>query len=313
MPSLAPLLWLAQTCAHPVLGCFVPTPPCPAESLGRDDSGIERLEIDERVPVTIAAEAVTFWMVDPGFTPFPAALNGFATEVRGPEGGFRLCTLASVAARQKRPLVPSGERLAGGLVLLSFDPARRGEPRFPLDEVFATARAAGLLTASQKAQLGELDGLARMRVRDLERSWKEVRRAPYLGYSRKIFFRALRAYDDPQPVLDKGGLEPGRFFDRGQRESLRTKGHTIRGRCLLQFTGRSSRVELASCPLAQLAEDWNRLGRAAAPALPRLRAVAARAHVEVETMRLDIEASPAVAAARVFGLLSAIDGLERVP
>ncbi len=72
----------------------------------------------------------------------------------------------------------------------------------------------------------------------------------------------------------------------------------------------AARVELAACPLSQLADAWNRrtVGK---ESLPDLRALPPREHEEIDGLTLELkDTASATAARRVFGLLSAVDGLE---
>ena len=299
-------LLLAQSCPSAGLWCGADVP-CRSVSQGRDPQGVEHVEIEEDLPDSLPAErAVALWLVYPGFKPFPAAVGAFRYEVQTPHGTLMLCVLPSVAARQRRS---AGQPLEGGLVLLSFDPSRTQQPRFPLDPVFETARKEGLLTARQLGALDELQRIASRRVEELYRAWREFGQSPYLAHSRSQLFDRLQAFADPAPVSSRDDLGPERFFDRAQRQALRGHGHTIPGRCSILFLEQSTRVELSACPLSQLASAWNRR-TVEKGTLPELRALPERENEEIEQLSLELNGVPTGRAARlVFGLLSAVEGL----
>jgi hypothetical protein len=305
--TLALALVLAQPCVAAGPWCDADVP-CRVVSRERDPGGIERVEIEEDVPGALpAGRAAALWLVYPGFDPFPAAVGAFRYEVGTPRGTFGLCLLPSVAARQRRA---TGPPLEGGLALLTFDPSRSQPPRFPLDGAFDTARREGLLTPAQLRSLGELDRIAGGRADDLGRAWRELAQSPYLAWSRRQLLDRIRGFDDPRPVGSKDDLRPQRFFDREQRTALRRRGHDIPGTCSLLFLPRSARVELAACPLSQLAAAWNRRS-ADAGTLPNLRAAPERKDEEIDGVTLELnDVAPATAARLVFGLLSAVDGLS---
>ncbi len=307
--TLALALLLAPPCVAAGHWCGVDVP-CRMVSHGRDAQGIERVEIDEDVPDAPgslpADRALAAWLVYPGFSPFPAAIGAFRHEVVTPHGTFGLCVLASIAARPRRA---ANHPIEGGLALLAFDPSRAQPPRLPLDPAFETAQREGLLTQVQLRLLDELQRLAARRADDVHWRWRELAQSPYVAYSRQQLFDALAGFDDPQPVAAKDDLRPERFFDRAQRVALRQRGHEIPGRCSLLLLPGSTRVELAACPLSQLAAAWNRR-TVEKGTLPDLRAVTEREHEEIDGLTVEFkDAAPATAARLVFGLLSAIDGL----
>ncbi len=128
------------------------------------------------------------WLVYPGFKPFPAAVGAFRYEVQTPHGTLMLCVLPSVAARQRRS---AGQPLEGGLVLLTFDPSRTQQPRFPLDPVFETARKEGLLTARQ---LGALRALPEREHEEIEQLSLELNGVP-TGTAARLVFGLLSAVE----------------------------------------------------------------------------------------------------------------------
>ncbi len=298
---------LARSCAAAALWCGADVP-CRTVSHGRDARGIERVEIEEDVADSLPGErAAAVWLVYPGFEPFPAAVGAFRHEVGTPHGTLALCVLPDVAARQRRS---SGQPLEGGLALLTFEPSRSRPPRFPLDPAFDTARSEGLLTPAQIGSLDDLQRVVSRRVEDLSRAWRELARSPYLAHSRRQLFDAIVGFDDPRPVASRDDLRPERFFSREQRPALRRRGHAIPGRCSLTFLPRVTRVELSACPLSQLASAWNR-SAVEEEALPSLRAAPEREGEEIDGVSLELNDVPPRTAARlVFGLLSAVDGLE---
>lgn len=301
---------LAVACAGAGGWCGADVP-CKTTSHGRDPGGILRLEIDEDLAASYREDrSLRVWLVYPDLQPVLAAVGSFRYGAATPRGAFSLCLVTSVGARQRRSSAANQEAIVGSLVLLSFEPSRGTAQRFPLGPALEAARSGGLLTTAQSDRLAELDRMAQRRADDVLAGWREFVQSPALAHSRSAILDRVRGFDDPQPVISRDELRPERFFGRLQREALRQRGHAIRGECHLGFSARSSRVALTSCPLSQLADEWNRRKEDVGVDLPWLLAAPGHEHEETDSLVLELRnIEPRAAAQRAFGLLSALPGL----
>jgi hypothetical protein len=200
----------------------------------------------------------------------------------------------------------------GPLAHLSYDPSLTGTPRYPLDSAFQTAAQRRLLTQVQVSRLADLDRVLARRARSLVWEWDSFRRAPYVLALRRRLLDALHGFYDPRPAFERAELEPPRFFDREQRESLRALGHRIPGRCFMDLSGAKAALELRSCPLGQLSETWNRLVADGGVGALQVRVRAGAEAREVESVSFSADHLPAGEAARVLlGIVTSFDGVIR--
>jgi hypothetical protein len=152
------------------------------------------------------------------------------------------------------------KKLPVSLVLVSFDPARKGELKAAVNEVAAAAEARGLLTPEQQQGLAarqqSLDG----RLPGLMSALEAFRARPTDPKTRETFLSTLAAF--PGEEMDAGAkaIAPELFLTASQRTTLRKAGYEVVGKRWLEYPGPAEvayRLHLEACSLEQLVREWN--------------------------------------------------------
>ncbi|MBI2838347.1 MAG: hypothetical protein HYX75_08540 [Acidobacteria bacterium] len=239
---------------------------------GRDD-GILQIELKEALPpqfCDIAAtrplpcrvvvgrdlkERLAYWLVVPGSEPLRSAAESFTHVLGSPAGRFEMRVEANAIARR----VPTGE--AGLLVLLTFDPLDRSELKVPLHPAFEVAASKGLFTKTQNVEMALVSANYQRRYDRLLQQFTEFAEGTYVMGSRKELYAALAALSYPADPGPASGLPeryaPENFFDREQREILRSGGIAIPGTCMIHHLAGRLRLDLRNCPISQVVKTWN--------------------------------------------------------
>lgn len=225
----------------------------------RTAEGISLLRMEEKLPRRIAPEGAfslwLAWSMEPERQRqlvFRAA--DFQVLLGTPAGRFELFAPALVLVRRT-----PGEALAA-LVLVSFDPARKGEPKAAVNEVVAAAEARGLLTQEQQQVLAARQKSLEDRLPGLVRAMESFRARPADPKTRDTFLSTLMAYPGEEMDLGSRAIAPETFLTAAQRTTLRKAGHEVTGRRWLEYPGTAGlayRLHIEACSLEQLVREWN--------------------------------------------------------
>jgi hypothetical protein len=225
----------------------------------RTEEGVSLLRMEEKLPRRVAPEgAFHLWLAWPMEPERQRQLvsreAAFQVLLETPAGRFELFAPPRALVRRT-----AGEPSAA-LVLVSFDPARKGELKAAVNEVVAAAEARGLLTPEQQQVLAARQKSLEERLPGLTHAMDAFRARPTDPKARETFLSTLVAF--PGEEMDPGArsIAPETFLTATQRTTLRKAGYEVIGRRRLEYLGTAElayRLHIEACSLEQLVREWN--------------------------------------------------------
>jgi hypothetical protein len=225
----------------------------------RTAEGISLLRMEEKLPRRLAPEsAFSLWLAWPLESERQRQLVSraapFQVLLETPAGRFELFAPLQVQVRRTPGEPPAV------LVLVSFDPAGKGELKAAVNEVVAAAEARGLLTPEQQQVLAARQKSLEARLPALVRTMESFRAKPTDPKARETFLSTLMAFPGEEMDLGARAIAPETFLTAGQRTTLRKAGHEVTGRRWLEYPGTAGlayRLHVEACSLEQLVREWN--------------------------------------------------------
>jgi hypothetical protein len=225
----------------------------------RTAEGASLLRLEEKLPRRIApGGAFSLWLAWP-MEPerqrqFILRAAAFQVHMETSSGRFELFVPPLVLVRRAPAEPPAA------LVLVSFDPAGKGELKAAVNEVVAAAEARGLLTPEQQQVLAARQKSLEGRLPGLVRAMESFRARPADPKTRETFLSTLVAFPGEEIDLGDPAIAPETFLTASQRTTLRKAGYEVMGKRRLEHPGTPGlayRLHIEACSVEQLVREWN--------------------------------------------------------
>jgi hypothetical protein len=225
----------------------------------RTEDGVFLLRMEEKLPRRLPAEgAFKLWLAWP-MEPerqrqivYRAA--AFQVFMETPAGRLELFAPPLVLVRRTAAETPAA------LVLVSFDPAGKGELKAAVNEVVAAAEARGLLTPEQQQALAARQKALEDRLPGLVLAMDSFRARPTDPKAREAFLSTLVALPGEEMDVGARAIAPESFLTASQRTTLRKAGYEVMGRRWMEYPGTPElayRLHIEACSVEQLVREWN--------------------------------------------------------
>ncbi|HVG60167.1 MAG TPA: hypothetical protein VNA24_16535 [Hyalangium sp.] len=225
----------------------------------RTADGVSLLRMEEKLPRRLAPEgAFSLWLAWPMEAERQRQIvyraAPFHVLLETPSGRFELFAPPLVLVRRTPAETPAA------LVLVSFDPAGKGELKAAVNEVVAAAEARGLLTPEQQQALAARQKSLEGRLPGLVLAMESFRAKPTDPKARETFLSTLVAFPGEEMDLGARSISPESFLTASQRTTLRNAGYEVMGRRWMEYPGTPElayRLHIEACSVEQLVREWN--------------------------------------------------------